>query len=167
MDPPLVSPDLIGGLKPNRAYFVSTAHWEIYLENSNSQPVEVSTHTFFRRRGARNVYGPFRRAEDIDLEQDVLTPRELSMHYGLTKQVLGSKGVASSAVIKGNINDSHQWEMRPSFASSGQLASYWSVWLTLIVVGVIRQPLSDFLMFNISLVQNVSYCIKGNDKMLD
>jgi len=89
------------------------------------------------------------------------------MHYGQTRNVLGSKGVGSSVFIKGNMNDSHLGEMRPSFASSGQLSSYWSIWLTLIVVGVIKQPLSDFLTFNINLMQNVCYCNKGVDQMLD
>jgi len=167
MDPPLVTPDLMGEPKLSRAYFVGGAHWEIYLENGNTQPVEVTTHTFFRRRGARNAYGPFRRIEDIELEQEVLTPRQQSMHYGQTRNVLGSKGVGSSVFIKGNMNDSHLGEMRPSFASSGQLSSYWSIWLTLIVVGVIKQPLSDFLTFNINLMQNVCYCNKGVEQMLD
>jgi len=167
MDPPLVSPDLVGDPKLSRAYFVPGAHWEIYLENGNSQPVEVSSHAFFRRRGARNVYGPFRRLEDIELEQEVLTPRQLSMHYGFTKQVLGSKNANNSATIKGQLNDSHTGDLRSPFASSGPLAYYWSVWLTLIVVGVVRQPLSDLLMFNVSLTQSVCYCMKGIDKMLD
>jgi len=163
MDPPLVKAETADRALSSLAYYVPSGCCDIFVENGNDQPVEAKALTLYRRSDGRNSYGPFLRSCGGDVDEDHGLLKEMSMMSGHRKCL----GYMKTWNVNVPTNCHHTKKTVPAFATSGNHASYWSLWMVVIFTGLARRPLCHPITYMIQTYQQVVYCRKFDMHAVD